>query len=295
MPAAAATLDASSLEHAVPAPVDVPVSGSRILAWIRFVSFGLWCLAGLGLAFPWVLRGKGVPPRYARFWHGICLKIVGIEVTVRGAPISHGSAMLVSNHVSYLDIIILGSCTLGSFVSKAEVRDWPLFGLLAKQQRTVFIERKRSAAKEQRAMLESRIRSGDRLILFPEGTTSDGQRTLTFKTSLFDIASIEGADGKVVPVQPVTLAYTHLDGIPLGRWLRPLYAWYGDMELTPHMLQWMGFGRLDVEVTFHEPVSQADFDSRKHLAEYCEQRVADGLSLSLTGGRDRRPVPVRQA
>jgi len=295
MPAAAATLDASSIETLPLTFREEVVTGSRGLAWLRFLAFGLWCLTGLAMAFPWVLRGQGVPPRYARFWHGVCLKIVGIEVTVRGAPLSHGSGLLVSNHISYLDIIILGSCSLASFVSKAEVRDWPLFGLLAKQQRTVFIERKRSAAKEQRATLESRIRSGDRLILFPEGTTSDGQRTLTFKTSLFDIASIEGNDGLSVPVQPVTLAYTHLDGIPMGRWLRPLYAWYGDMELTSHMLQWMGVGQVKVEVTFHEPVRQSDFQSRKHLAEYCEHRVADGLSLSLTGGHKRLPVPVKRS
>jgi len=298
MPAAAATLDSPN-----PAPVpelepDARELGgiifSRALARARLAGFGLWSGICLLVMLPLVLRGKGLPPRYVRMWHRGCLRILGIRVKISGAPLSHGSGLLVSNHISYLDILILGSSTLCSFVSKAEVRTWPVFGLLARQQRTIFIERKRSEAKRQREELERRIRQGDRLILFPEGTTSDGQRTLDFKTSLFDIANIEAADGRPVPVQPVTIAYTHLDGMPLGRWLRPLYAWYGDMELAPHMMQWLGVGRLEVEVTFHEPVRLSEFESRKHLAEYCQHRVADGLSLALTGG-NRRALPKPKA
>lgn len=264
---------------------------SKPLVWLRLAGFGLWTAVMLLLLLPLVLTGKGLPQGYVRVWHRVCLKILGIRVSVRGGPISHGPGLVVANHVSYLDILVLGSLVRGSFISKADVRDWPVFGLLAKQQRTVFIERKRGHAKRQRAALEARLGAPDRLILFPEGTTSDGQRTLAFKTSLFDLAAIEAEDGRPVPIQPVSIAYTQLDGMPLGRWLRPLYAWYGDMELGSHLLQWLGLGRLEVEVTFHQPVRLSQFESRKHLARYCEHAVADGLSSALSGRERVRALP----
>lgn len=264
---------------------------SKPLVWLRLAGFALWTGAALLAVLPLVLRAKGLPQGYARLWHRGCLRILGIRVAVRGGPIGHGAGLLVANHVSYLDILVLGSLVRGSFISKADVRDWPVFGFLAKQQRTVFIERKRNHARRQRRELEDRLRAPDRLILFPEGTTSDGQRTLAFKTSLFDLATIEAEDGRPVPVQPVSIAYTQLDGIPLGRWLRPFYAWYGDMELGPHLLQWLGLGRLEVEVTFHQPVRLSQFESRKHLAGYCERAVADGLSSALCGRERVRALP----
>ena len=143
------------------------------------------------------------------------------------------------NHMSYSDIAILGSLLPASFVAKAEVANWPLFGLLAKLQRTVFIDRRATKATEQRDEMICRLEGGDSMILFPEGTSSDGNKVLPFKSALFGVAQVE-PHGQPLLVQPVSLAYTRLDGMPVGRALRPYFAWYGAMTLVSHFWEVAG-------------------------------------------------------
>ena len=175
----------------------------------------------------------------------------------------------------------------GSFVAKNEVRRWPLFGWLARLQRTVFIDRRVRSTTEQRAAIAARLTAGDALILFPEGTSGDGNRVLPFKSALFSVADAGGGN---VSVQPVSIAYTRLDGMPIGRRLRPHFAWYGDMALAPHLWAMLGLGTVEIVVEFHRPTTLAECGSRKELALYCQERVAAGLSTALSGGR-RRPPP----
>ncbi len=149
------------------------------------------------------------------------------------------------------------------------------------------MDRKVRNAGVHRDDIRGRLESGDTLILFPEGTSSDGNRTLPFKTALFSVASLK-VDGQPVTVQPVSVTATSLDGIPLGRSMRPVYAWYGDMELAPHLWRMVRLGRLTVRVEFHEPVTVDRFGSRKALAEHCWRAVADGVDRAVSG----RPQPV---
>ncbi len=121
---------------------------------------------------------------------------------------------------------------------------------------------------------------------------------MPFKSALFGVADHvtdhgtgHGAAGAVT-VQPVSIAYTRLDGMPLGRALRPFFAWYGSMSLAPHLWRMLGLGRLEVVVEFHPPTSLAACGSRKALARYCEERVAEGLANALSG---RRETPERAA
>ena len=225
--------------------------------------------------------------RYPIFHHRMVCRLFGIELDVRGDMSNTHPTLFVANHASYIDIEILGSLIEGSFIAKAEIADWPFFGLLAKLQRSIFVERRGPRVREQREMLLDRLRSGDNLILFPEGTSNDGNRTLPFKSSLFAIADFETANGRLA-VQPVSIAYTHLDGIPLGRHLRPFFAWYGDMDLVPHLWSLVRLGRLTARVQFHPPVTLDDFPSRKEMADYCQRVVAGGVSSALAGR------PVRQ-
>ena len=177
---------------------------------------------------------------------------------------------------------MLGSLIAGSFVAKAEVADWFFFGWLAKLQRTVFVERRVRRTADQRDVMARRLEAGDNLILFPEGTSDDGNRVLPFKSALLSVAERRPHDQALI-VQPVSLAYTRLDGLPLGRALRPLFAWYGDMELAPHLWQLAGLGRLTVVVHFHPPVTLEDFGSRKRLSDHCQAKVAEGVALALSG------------
>jgi len=232
--------------------------------------------------------------RLPPFYHRLVCRILGIAIERRGVPSPARPTLFVANHTSYLDIEILGAAIPGSFVSKADIDGWPLFGWLARLQRTVFIDRKRRSVARQRDALSARLRAGDQLILFPEGTSSDGQRLLPFKSALFAaVTESEGAGD--IAVQPVSIAYLRLDGMPLGRSYRPLFAWYGDMDLAPHLWTVLGLGRLGVSVTFHPAVRAADFPSRKALADHCASVVAAGLAAALSGRETAPPLPVPAA
>ncbi|MEQ8965451.1 MAG: lysophospholipid acyltransferase family protein [Azospirillaceae bacterium] len=278
--------------------------GSTLLGVLRLTVYGLFTVVLMPVqAIAVVLR---LPLRTAlpRWYHRICTRILGLDLEIRGTPSGVRPTLFVANHASYLDIMVLGAIIPGSFVAKREVRDWPFFGWLARLQRTVFVDRRPSAADAQRTEIRSRLAARENLILFPEGTSSDGNRTLPFKSALFAAAGVTpdavgggkaaaGPDPAAVTVQPVSIACTALDGIPLGRWLRPVYAWYGDMDLASHIWEMVRLGRLTVVVEFHDPVAPADFASRKALAEHCRARVADGMSRALAG-RDGDPAERRE-
>jgi len=146
---------------------------------------------------------------------------------------------------------------------------------------TVFVERRARHSRTQRDEMTDLLgRDGNSLILFPEGTSSNGQGVLPFKSSLFSVA--EG-DLKSLPVQPVSVAYTRLDGMPLGRGWRSHYTWYGDMELADHLWMAIGLGRLTVTLVFHPPVTLEQWGSRKALAEHCEKAVRSGVIAANRG------------
>ena len=228
-------------------------------------------------------------PRARHFpvaYHRLICRLLGIHLVRRGTISAHRPTLFVSNHTSYLDIEIMGAAIEGSFVSKAEVSRWPIFGWLAKLQRTIFVERAdRAGAARQRDEIRGRLDDGDNLILFPEGTSGDGMHLLPFKSALFAAAE----DDRVV-VQPVSVVYRLLDGIPLGRFYRPFFAWYGDMTMAPHLWNMLGLGRLTVVMTYHEPVRLKDFGSRKLLSEHCARIIAEGMGAALAGREATPPI-----
>ena len=234
-----------------------------------------------------VLLRSRLASRLPVSYHRRTSRILGFEVETIGTPSTHRPTLFVVNHVSYLDIEILGGVIEGSFIAKREVAGWPLFGWLAKLQRTVFIERRQHTTHHQRDAILDRLRAGDSLILFPEGTSGDGNRVLPFKSALF--GAVHGAHlPHSVAVQPVSLAYTRLDGMPLGRFYRPFFAWYGDMDMGSHLWAMLGLGQTGVVVQFHPPVSAESFHSRKAMADHCWRVVSAGVASALAG----RPQPV---
>jgi 1-acyl-sn-glycerol-3-phosphate acyltransferase len=228
------------------------------------------------------------------FYHRWCCRILGFRVRVIGVPTTDRPVLFAVNHVSYTDITLLGSIIPGSFIAKAEVANWPFFGWLAKLQRSVFVDRKMRSTAMQRDAISKRLSEGDALILFPEGTSGDGNRVLPFKSALFAAAQ-QGRDSLPVIVQPVSLAYVRLDGMPIGRVYRPLFAWYGTVDLAPHMWSMMGLGTVEVVVEFHPPTSLADCGSRKALARYCHARIAGGVAGALFDRPQPLPEPPGSA
>jgi len=264
--------------------------GSPALRITRLTLYLLWTIGlmpvqavGVALRRPW---SSTLPA----FYHRWCCRILGFQVRTVGAPTKERPVLFASNHVSYTDISVLGSLIAGSFIATTEVAGWPFFGWLAKLQRTVFVDRRVRSARSQRDAMTDRLAVGDALILFPEGTSGDGNRVLPFKSALFGAAE-KMQEIVPLPVQPVSIAYTRLDGIPLGRVLRPFIAWYGTAELAPHLWSMIGLGAVEVVVEFHPPVSIADCGSRKALARYCQGRAAGGMAAALAGRPQPMPEP----
>ena len=195
--------------------------------------------------------------------------------------------------VSYLDIEILGASLPACFIAKADVASWPFFGWLAQLQRTVFIDRKVRSVRDQRDSIERRLAAGDSLILFPEGTSGDGLHLLPFKSSLF--AAVEDAAQRHdVAVQPVSVAYTRLDGMPLGRFYRPLLRLVRRHGIGPASLDRARPRPLDGGGDFPSAGRARDFASRKELAEHCRRVVAAGLDAALVRPAMRAKSPRRR-
>ena len=214
---------------------------SVILAVFLVVTLILIPVQWLGVTLDLPYK-KSLPHAYHRF----VARLFGIRIRVIGA-LTHGrGTLLLANHTSWLDIVIFSAVAPISFVAKSEVGSWPFFGTLARLQRTVFVTRaKRSETGATRDAIRERLLKGDTLVLFPEGTSSDGNGVLPFKSAL-----LGAADAGAITVQPVSTAYTGIHGIPMGRENRPLFAWYGDMDLVPHLWEALKAGPLDVVVEF---------------------------------------------
>lgn len=266
--------------------------GSTGLRLWRLALYLAWTLALMPVqAIGLVLRQSWVST-FPRFYHRWCCRILGLRVRRIGQPAAARPVLFAANHISYLDITVFGSLIPGSFIAKREVARWPLFGWLAKLQRSVFIDRQVRSTAAQRDSIAGRLAAKEALVLFPEGTSGDGNRVLPFKSALFSVADRAARESLVV--QPVSIAYTRLDGMPIGRTLRPLFAWYGGMAMAPHLWNVLGLGKIEVIVEFHRPTSLAECGSRKLLARYCQERVAAGLEAALTGRRLPPAVPPQE-
>ena len=245
------------------------------------------CLIGAtvaGTLFFVGLRAARLPAarRIPRRWHRLCTKLLDMDLRIHGRPETKGPLLFVCNHASYLDVTALGAVVDASFIAKSDIARWPVIGPLCKLQDTVFIDRTVRTVQQQASLIGSRLEAGDSLVLFPEGTSNDGNYVRPFKSTLFRAADAACGD-KPVKVQPVTIAYVRLDGLPMGRSLRPYVAWYGDMTLVDHLFRCFGIGRIGVDVIFHEAVDRNAYSSRKTLAQHCHATISKGLSDALSG------------
>lgn len=214
---------------------------------------------------------------------------LGIQVRVHSAPARKGGVLYVANHVSYIDILVLGSRIPAAFVAKSEVAAMGVVGWLASLARTIYVEReRRSSSAEQRKLIVERLAAGGDVILFPEGTNSDGVGVLPFKSALF--AVVEGAESAGFLIQPVTIAYTRLNGMPITRGQLPDIAWVGDSELGPHALTMMELGQIRADIVFHPAVRAADFADRKALMRHCHATIADSYRQLMRSGNTRMAV-----
>lgn len=262
----------------------------RLRAIRRFAQVGLWTVpAMLVQTLLIVLPGqRHAANGFARvYWRGVC-RLIGLKVRVIGTPVAGGRGrpvVFVSNHSSWLDIPALGGRLPGHFIAKSEIAGWPIVGLVARLGRSVFVTRQRGRTATERDSLTERLSRGDDLILFPEGTTSDGSRVLPFRSAFFAVA-----EGEAKPlIQPVSVVYDRLAGLPTGRACRPLFAWYGDMDIASHAWRLAQERGLRVTILLHTPIDPAHFPNRKALARAVWATVADGAA-TLRQNRPAKPL-----
>lgn len=249
-----------------------------VLGWFRVILRGvplvLVLLTGLAvhglirlIERPFFGQNRPISPNITQIVCRLGLIILGLNLRIHGEAMNMPGAV-VANHSSWLDIFVLNARKRIYFVAKAEVRDWPAIGWLARTTGTVFIKRDRREAKRHIETFQKRLSFGHRLLFFPEGTSTDSQRVLSFKTTLF-APFLNEEIRKNAHIQPVTVVYH----APKGRDPR-FYGFWGDMELASHLLQVLGAPKNgSVDVVYSPPVNMLDWTDRKQLALELEETV----------------------
>jgi len=215
-------------------------------------------------------KSKSVP----QLFHRGCCRILGVRTHLTGDITETSPALFVANHISYLDIFVLGAYLPGAFISKSEVASWPLLGQLARLQDTLFIERKGSHSRGQITQIQGRLEQRQNLILFPEGTSSAGMEVIPFKSTLFQAAEIS----LPVMIQPVCIHYSNSTMDQRHELWRDDFAWYADMPFLSHFIRMAGLSGLNVEINVLPAVRLTEFGDRKDCAAYCYQQVSENLS-----------------
>lgn len=232
--------------------------------------------------------------RFPHWYHRQVCRLLGVKLNIEGSVAKGAPVLLVCNHTSWLDIPVLSALAPVSFVAKLEVGSWPFVSALARLQRSVFVDRtRRLAAGDAANAITMRLQQGDTIVLFPEGTSSDGNRVLPFKTSLF--GAVTGATvpaAEQVVVQTAAVVYTHMHGVPVTRAERPRIGWYGDMEMTSHAWGVLKSGAITVTIKVGPPVPLTDFKDRKDLALKSERAIRRDVLAILRGRPDGDLVPV---
>ena len=242
-----------------------------------FIGALFFTLTPILISVQWLLDKLHLPGWgfISTHYYRLLCRLLAIRVRIIGQPARDRAVLYVSNHVSWVDILAIGSVAPVAFVAKREVRQWPLIGITAQLQRTVFVDReRRRQSGEAVAEIVARLQSGTSVVLFAEGTSGDGNRVLPFRSALF--GALEHAAAELsgpVFVQPMAICYTDLHGIPMGRQHRPLVAWYGDLDFIPHIKDFIIRGAIDAVLNYGEPIAADGAIDRKAMTQRLEQVV----------------------
>lgn len=252
------------------------IKKNYLLGFIRITVLALWIIC-VPLFFM-LMRFLGAPGHQKiphKFHAGTC-RILGIEVVESGEMSEARPTLYISNHVSYIDIFILGRLP-AYFIAKSEVANWPVFGKLAEFQNTLFIERKAGKTGEQLETLKNHLAKGNSLTLFPEGTSTDGTHVEPFKSSFIESANLGDGQPRVA-IQAVTVAYTHHDGQMIdNQGVRDHYAWYAKMPFLSHFLGLMPLRKARAKIHYHPVCYYDEFESRRHCTDHCRDVIAEQL------------------
>ncbi|SNB54587.1 lyso-ornithine lipid acyltransferase [Arboricoccus pini] len=251
---------------------------------IGFVTITLALLAIYSLARP---LGPTARRKIRRGWSASTLWILGIRLRRSGRPYTGLPTLYVANHLSYIDIPCIATCLDAPFIAKSEVAGWPLFGMLAKLTDTLFVRRHWREARRQRDQIADRLEAGHDLVLFGEGTSSDGLSVLPIKTSLLSVAEV-GVVGRTIAIQPITLCFRRFrDGRPIVGRDADYYAWWGDATLVAHLWRLLKLPGMEAEIVF-SPATLSDMPiARKQLGPHLRQTMQ-----AIIAGNGLSPPPT---
>jgi lyso-ornithine lipid O-acyltransferase len=261
------------------------------MARALFIAAFFFTVTPLLISIQWLLEKFKLPGWGfigSNYYRVLC-SLLRIRVRINGEPVRDRAVLFVSNHISWVDILVIGSVTPIAFVAKREVASWPLVGVTAKLQRTVFVDRtRRHQTGEAVNEIVRRLNDGVSVVLFAEGTSSDGNRVLPFRSALLgaveEAAAQDAAGG--LRIQPMSICYTGLHGMPMGRQHRPLVAWYGDLDFLPHIRAFIAQGVVDAVVNYGTPLAIDGSADRKTMTKRLETVIRGLLVAALRG----RPV-----
>ncbi|MDF2116924.1 lysophospholipid acyltransferase family protein [Roseiarcaceae bacterium H3SJ34-1] len=257
-------------------------AGALFLLLIVFVVVGCPLQLAIGALFP---RARSILPLI--LCKSLCA-LMRINVQRLGEMEARRPLLIVPNHISWLDIVVIGSTGFACFLAKKEVRSWPLLGLLARVQGAVFVDRtRRMAIPQVNREIATRMAAGDPVILFAEATTGDGTRLLKFHSSHFEAARDILRSRPDLPetlVQPVIVDYRRRNGLLLGRAGRADMAWYGDKGFAPHLWEILKGGPVDCLVQFVPAQAVTLAETRKIMAKNVE------ITIRRERWQDRRQI-----
>lgn len=256
-------------------------SYSERIPWERGL---FWLLPAIAVLVPlnmlWMRLNPGKQPAIPKLFHRALNRAIGVTVRKHGKP-ADGTVLFIANHLSWTDIPILGQYLQARFIAKADIQNTKWLAFFCKQQRTMYVDRdNRRGSRDQKNMLTEALARGDSCIMFPEATTNDGRRPRPFKTPLFQGLATGEAPG--VRVQPVSLAFTRVRGMPATRNKWPFLCWIGDYTIYESIGDWLRLRHIRADVVFHEPVDPTSFRDRKALAAYCYDTVQRGYRQAMS-------------
>ncbi|HMB29714.1 MAG TPA: 1-acyl-sn-glycerol-3-phosphate acyltransferase [Blastocatellia bacterium] len=270
----------------------------RVARLVGFLAVCLFFLVFVAAAHP-VLLGFSRTARMrlatgsVRLWARACLRILSLNINLQGLSdgLHSKRSLLVSNHQSYLDIVIIASVFPTLFVAKTEVSRWPLFGWLTKLGGTIFVDREDPRSGVKCAYRVSRaLRDGVNVQVFPEATTGDGSTVLSFNGLFFASAVRSHA-----PVLPLTIKFQSVNGRPADREALDTVCWYGDMNFGRHFWNLLNIESAEVSLMINEPINPTRAQRAKVLAQAARDRIFRSFANADAISAARAEVPVEFA
>lgn len=260
-----------------------------------FIAVFFFTMTPLLISVQWLLGKLGLPGWgfIAVNYYRVLRALLRIRLRVEGEPLRGKPVLYICNHVSWVDIVVIGSLSPVAFVAKSEVRKWPLVGITAEIQRTVFVDRtRRHQTSDAIGEIVKRLACGTSVVLFAEGTSSDGNRVLPFRSALVGAIKHAAESGLAadVLIQPMSICYTGQYGIPMGRQYRPMVAWYGDLDFMPHIKAFIAGGAVDAVVSYGAPVAAEAEADRKAMTRRLEETVRRLTTAALLGRPQTAPA-----